>query len=102
MLVDHFIKMICNEYGVGQKPIEKSALKALSNVNWTGNIRELRNVVERLIILSGDQIKEKDVRQYVLPASAAEKSPVGGIKAILDKFTNIDELKAYVEKEFVK
>ena len=54
LLVDHFITNICNDYGTAKKSIAPQAIKALQNVNWTGNIRELRNVVERLIILSGD------------------------------------------------
>ena len=56
-LVDHFNKQICQEYGVTPKKIEPAAIQALQSVNWTGNIRELRNVIERLIILSGEQIK---------------------------------------------
>ncbi|HHS95597.1 MAG TPA: sigma-54-dependent Fis family transcriptional regulator, partial [Phaeodactylibacter sp.] len=60
-LVDHFNKMVCTEYGVPPKKIAKDAMLALKKVNWSGNIRELRNVIERLIILSGDQITEEDV-----------------------------------------
>jgi two-component system, NtrC family, nitrogen regulation response regulator NtrX len=67
MLVEHFIELICNEYGIASKKITKEALVALQNVNWTGNIRELRNVVERLIILSGIEITAEDVIDYVGP-----------------------------------
>ncbi|MBK8562726.1 MAG: sigma-54-dependent Fis family transcriptional regulator [Saprospiraceae bacterium] len=67
MLVEHFIELICNEYGIASKKITKEALIALQNVNWTGNIRELRNVVERLIILSGNEITAEDVIDYVGP-----------------------------------
>jgi DNA-binding NtrC family response regulator len=67
MLVEHFIELICNEYGIASKKITKEALIALQNVNWTGNIRELRNVVERLIILSGIEITAEDVIDYVGP-----------------------------------
>ena len=66
-LVEHFISQICTEYGISPKKITKEALVALQNVNWTGNIRELRNVVERLIILSGSEITDADVLQYVGP-----------------------------------
>lgn len=66
-LVEHFISQICNEYGIASKKTTKEALVALQNVNWTGNIRELRNVVERLIILSGNEITAEDVIQYVGP-----------------------------------
>lgn len=69
-LVNHFIDQICSEYGTALKPIESDAIKALQEINWTGNIRELRNVVERLIILSGKAITRQDVQKYVVPSSA--------------------------------
>jgi DNA-binding NtrC family response regulator len=59
--------MIASEYGQPKKEVEKTAMEALKNYNWTGNIRELRNVVERLIILSGKTITLEDVENYVLP-----------------------------------
>jgi DNA-binding NtrC family response regulator len=67
LLVDKFLGDICAEYGIAKKTIEKDALLALQQHNWTGNIRELRNVVERLIILSGKSITANDVEIYVLP-----------------------------------
>ncbi|MFT3823568.1 MAG: sigma-54 dependent transcriptional regulator [Chitinophagaceae bacterium] len=67
LLVDKFLGDICAEYGIAKKAIDKEALTALQQHNWTGNIRELRNVVERLIILSGKTITEEDVNTYVLP-----------------------------------
>lgn len=63
-LVEHFAKIICEEQGSPVKSFDKAAIKALQNHNWTGNIRELRNVVERLIILSGKTVTEQDVNQY--------------------------------------
>ena len=65
LLVDHFLGMICDEQGVAKKAIEADAMKELQDYNWTGNIRELRNVVERLVILSGKTITKKDVEQFV-------------------------------------
>ncbi|HVM89267.1 MAG TPA: sigma-54 dependent transcriptional regulator [Puia sp.] len=67
LLVDKFLTDICNDYGIAKKGIDDDATKALQNHNWTGNIRELRNVVERLIILSGKTITKADVESYVLP-----------------------------------
>ncbi len=67
LLVDKFLIDICIDYGIAKKTIEEEALKALQKHNWTGNIRELRNVVERLIILSGKTINKDDVESYVLP-----------------------------------
>lgn len=63
-LVEHFIRTIAAEYGTPPKPIAPDALAALQQMPWTGNIRELRNVVERLIILSGETITAEDVKSY--------------------------------------
>lgn len=67
LLVDKFLTDICADYGIARKGIDDEALEALKKHNWTGNIRELRNVVERLIILSGKTITAEDVHSYVLP-----------------------------------
>ena len=66
-LVNYFLEMIANEYGQPVKQIDKKALRELEGFTWSGNIRELRNVVERLIILSGKSITLEDVESYVLP-----------------------------------
>lgn len=66
-LVEHFLQLIANEYGQPKKSIEPKALDALQGYRWTGNIRELRNVVERLVILSGKTITLSDVTSFVLP-----------------------------------
>jgi two-component system nitrogen regulation response regulator NtrX len=65
LLVDHFLGMICDEQGVAKKGIDADALSELKDYNWSGNIRELRNVVERLVILSGKNITRKDVEMFV-------------------------------------
>lgn len=67
LLVDVFSKSICEEQGMPVKNFDKNALKAMQGLNWTGNIRELRNVVERLIILGGKTITEEDVKAYAVP-----------------------------------
>ena len=64
LLVDRFLEDIANEYGTKKKSIEKEAVDSLGKPDWSGNIRELRNVVERLIIMSGEEIKEEDVKKY--------------------------------------
>lgn len=66
LLVDYFIGQICSETGMHPRQIDDDALQMLVNKKWTGNIRELRNVVERLLILSGDRITASDVKSYVL------------------------------------
>ena len=67
LLVETFLDDICDDYGVQRKMISDEALGLLQEYNWTGNIRELRNVVERLVILSGKSITKDDVKSYVLP-----------------------------------
>ena len=66
LLVDYFINQICAESGKSTRPIEPDAMQLLVNRSWTGNIRELRNMVERLLILSGASITADDVRAYAL------------------------------------
>jgi DNA-binding NtrC family response regulator len=66
-LVNYFLGIIATEYGQPKKSIEKDALAALHEYVWSGNIRELRNVVERLIIFSGKSITMHDIENYVLP-----------------------------------
>lgn len=65
LLVDHFLTNICAEYGIAKKGIDSEAVRLLQQHNWTGNIRELRNIVERLVILSDRQITVEDIRENV-------------------------------------
>ena len=67
LLAEHFLKMICEDHGMPLKTLTKEAMKELQKINWTGNIREFRNVVERLIILCDKTITDKDVIAYVKP-----------------------------------
>jgi DNA-binding NtrC family response regulator len=67
LLVDQFLQDICTDYGIAVKPIDEEAFQLLKEYNWTGNIRELRNVVERLVILSAKNITTEDVKSYVMP-----------------------------------
>jgi transcriptional regulator with GAF, ATPase, and Fis domain len=66
-LVDQFLTDICEDYGIAKKTIDDDTMHLLQGYDWTGNIRELRNVVERLVILSGKTITAEDVRSYVMP-----------------------------------
>ena len=67
LLVEHFIGLICEDHRAKPKNISREALQALQELPWSGNIRELRNVVERLVILSGSSIQQEDVNKYVNP-----------------------------------
>ncbi|MCW8982401.1 MAG: sigma-54 dependent transcriptional regulator [Altibacter sp.] len=64
LLVDYFAKKIAEEHGTSNKKFSEKALKLLQEYDWTGNIRELRNVVERLIILGGSEVSEQDVKLF--------------------------------------
>ena len=69
LLAQHFNELISNELGIPPKIIEDSAIKALQEINWSGNIREFRNVIERLIILCNEKITAEDVEAYAKPIS---------------------------------
>lgn len=97
LLIQHFNSIICEEYGVPPKKFTPKAISSLQEVNWTGNIRELRNVVERLIILSQAQITEEDVMSYVIPSNPEFSSR---LKEIFDSFSSVEELKSFIEQQF--
>ncbi|MFT3844380.1 MAG: sigma-54 dependent transcriptional regulator [Lacibacter sp.] len=67
LLADHFLQQVADEYGQAKKGIDQNAIDALQKHNWSGNIREFRNVIERLVILSGKTITEEDVYSFVIP-----------------------------------
>ncbi len=67
LLANHFVTLICNEYGMPEKTVTDDAIKELQKITWTGNIREFRNVIERLIILCDRQITGEDVQKFAAP-----------------------------------
>lgn len=64
VLTEHFNKQICEEHGIAEKTFSPDALKTLQSYSWSGNIREFRNVIERLIILCSDTVSKKDVKSF--------------------------------------
>lgn len=86
---------MCGIWNASQK-IDSAALKELSNQSWTGNIRELRNVVERLIILSKETITKKDVEQYVVPSGTQGSS----LDILIDQFDNLQALQSYIAEKY--
>ncbi|MDB3907581.1 sigma-54 dependent transcriptional regulator [Crocinitomicaceae bacterium] len=70
LLADHFMTMICAEHGISRKSFEPKALEELQKIDWSGNIRELRNIVERLIILCGDEITGEEVKMFANPGKS--------------------------------
>ncbi len=99
LLVEHFSKLICEEYGAPVKSFSKDAMQALQDVDWSGNIRELRNVVERLIILCSDTVSKVDVLNYVVPSSRKGQLP---FPTIFDKFKDADELTDFINEAYTK
>lgn len=68
MLTEHFLQLICQDHGIPKKSIDAAAIEALQALNWTGNIRELRNIIERLVILCDQTITSSDVKRYANPS----------------------------------
>ena len=97
VLAKHFVGQVCTEYGTAKKPITAEALEKLSEVNWTGNIRELRNAIERLVILSQSSIDAADVEQYVMPTSAA---PSQRLKDLFARFESREALMQFIDEQF--
>jgi len=105
LLAQSFLDEICNEYGMPTKKISDAALDALKALPWTGNIRELRNMIERLIILSDKTITDGDVKAFANPSSPAPVA-VAGVAAApqtdYEQFKNFQEYKDYAEREYIK
>jgi two-component system, NtrC family, nitrogen regulation response regulator NtrX len=97
VLAKHFVEQVCAEYGTAKKKITPEALGKLSEVNWTGNIRELRNAIERLVILSQSRIDAADVEQYVMPTSAG---PSQRLKDLFARFESREALMQFIDEQF--
>jgi two-component system nitrogen regulation response regulator NtrX len=67
LLAEHFLTMVCAEHGVSRKSFTEDALTGLQQTDWSGNIRELRNIIERLVILCGQEINGADVQMFANP-----------------------------------
>jgi two-component system nitrogen regulation response regulator NtrX len=103
LLTQSFLDEICSEYGMPVKKISDAALDALKALPWTGNIRELRNMVERLIILSDKTITDNDVKAFANPSAPAAATAVAATpQTDFDQFTNFQEYKDYAEREYIK
>jgi DNA-binding NtrC family response regulator len=104
LLTQRFLEEICSDYGMPVKRISEGALEALKALPWTGNIRELRNMVERLIILSDKVITENDIKAFANPSGPV--TTVNGTAAApqtdFDQFANFQEYKDYAEREYIK
>ena len=102
LLAQSFLEEICNDYGMPVKRISEPALEALRALPGTGNIRELRNMIERLIILSDKTITDNDVRAFANPSSPVAAVAAGSSQTDFDQFKNFQEYKDYAEREYIK
>lgn len=99
IIADAFCGEICAEYGIPVKEITDDAIKSLQALPWTGNIRELRNMIERLIILSDEKITSKEVETFANPSHPASKS----IKPInFDSFECLTDCQKHVEGLYIQ
>jgi DNA-binding NtrC family response regulator len=96
IIAQKFCQEICEEYGMPEKKITNDAMNTLISLPWTGNIRELRNMIERLIILSEKSITQKDVIAYANPGI---QRPSNGE---FDMYTSFQEYKDHTERDFIK
>jgi len=103
LLAQSFLDEICNDYGMPVKKISEGAIEALKALPWTGNIRELRNMIERLIILSDKIITDADVRAFANPSAPAPVTNGNAAQQTdFDRFVNFQEYKDYAEREYIK
>jgi len=112
IIAQNFLENICNDYGMPVKKINEGGMTALQALPWTGNVRELHNMIERLIILSDRVITENDVRAFANPGGgtnigAARSAQLANsneptLTATFNSFNNFQDYKDHAEKEFIK
>lgn len=97
LLAEKFIKEICEDNGIPKRSFLPQALDELKKLNFSGNIRELHNIVERLVILGQARITVEDVQKYASPVSVHEEE-----KSIYERFSTLQDFKEYVERIFIE
>lgn len=104
LLTKSFLQEICTDYGMPEKKVSEAGIEALKALPWTGNIRELRNMIERLIILSDKVITDADVKAFANPAApvAIPAETGGSHQPDFDNFKNFQEYKDFAEREYIK
>lgn len=111
VIAQSFLEEICGDYGMPVKKISEGGMEALKTLPWTGNVRELHNMIERLIILSDKTITENDVVAFANPTGGtnigaanghAASATTNGAAVNYEKFSNFQDYKDHAEKEFIK
>ncbi len=96
LLANSFLEEIREEYNIPEIKIESNAMDALKRLEWTGNVRELRNVIERLVIMSNGNIAEQDVSDFAVPPKRST-----GDESMYSDFEKFQDFKDHVEKAFL-
>jgi two-component system, NtrC family, nitrogen regulation response regulator NtrX len=101
LLVDYYSKNICEEYRIADKTFSIDALVALQNIDWSGNIRQLRNVIERLIIFSSgkNEITDADIHEHITARSRRGNNPLSDV---FNRYNSMDEMLRYIAAEYMK
>ncbi len=97
ILANQFVQEICEEYGIPKKVITPKAIQEMQNMHWSGNIRELHNVLERLVILSDVKITEEEVLTYAVAHHIRDP-----FEAIFNTHDRFQDFKDYMEKQFIE
>jgi DNA-binding NtrC family response regulator len=97
LLAEKFIKEICEDSGLPKKAFMPQALEEFKKLNFSGNIRELRNIVERLVILGQNRITVEDIQKFASPINARDEE-----KSIYERFSTLQDFKEYVERIFIE
>lgn len=97
ILAEQFVQEICEDNGIPRKVITPKGMLELQNINWTGNIRELHNVMERLIILSDNKITENEVLTYGVANPTRDP-----FETVFNKYDKFQDFKDYMEKQFIE
>ncbi len=97
VLAEQFVREICEDNGIPRKVITPKGMLELQSINWTGNIRELHNVLERLIILSDNKITENEVLTYGVANPTRDP-----FESIFNKYDKFQDFKDYMEKQFIE
>ncbi len=97
LIAERFIKEICEDSGIPKKAFLPQALEELKKLNFSGNIRELRNIVERLVILGQQRITVEDIQKFANPINARDEE-----KSIYERFSTLQDFKEYVERIFIE
>lgn len=97
LLAERFAREICEDMGMHRKVITPKGMAELQNIKWTGNIRELRNIIERLVILSDEKITDEEVKKYV-SNTKRRQTPT----ELFDEFDRFHDFKEHFEKMFIE